>query len=612
MKKKVLSFALALMFVFALMPVVLVYANDAIGVTIDGEAVIFSGQQPVIADGRTLVPVRGVFEMLGFEVDWNPDTRQATLARPMTRGDDIVVITIGNSVFTTNGTSHTLDVPAQIIGGSTMLPIRAVLESVGSDLDWDAATRTVTIESNMLSMDDVESIAPEIFESSLSASLAEMPSADATNMLSSQYINAVRREFERLINNYRRDYGLRELTVNLALQDYADLRAAEQRTRWGHARPDGSAAGSGWYNQRNVINSPFAENAAGVRLLDSDPFATAYMFFSAWRDSPCHNRHMLFNFAPHVQMAFGIYPEIGADGRVTSGAIFASGFELIQIDLRAMEQTLRSRLDAIRQEEGLPPLQWDDELNNVAATIASYGAGLERQEQERLHDTYFEPVAQRRFSDYRWGRPYAPNIAGYTSLEAMERFFVAPIALARDIGYIGLGIAIDDLGRFVAMDVAVRLPVGVTVSPNTPLTSTAPQATFEPLPPGGSAEPAILRAMEEHLIVFINAEMQQRGLPALSRDDDLSFFARAVALQPSHGMHGILFQELTGSERWRTHSGSQGIITTVELAEEGMLRSIINFHRTGVEYTHVALAIEWNQARGNGRGMYVLSVWFFG
>jgi len=119
----------------------LVHDNNPINVTIDGQQVNFPVQQPTIVDGRTLVPVRGVFEALGFTVGWNNSTRTATLAR----SSHVVVITIDSDTFTTNGTSHTLDVPAQIIGGSTMLPIRAVVESVGYYIDWDAVTNTVII-----------------------------------------------------------------------------------------------------------------------------------------------------------------------------------------------------------------------------------------------------------------------------------------------------------------------------------------------------------------------------------------------------------------------------------------------------------------------------------
>jgi len=138
---KTLFFALLL--TFALVPLT-AYAsstNSEIRVTIDGTPVNFAQQAPVIVENRTLVPVRGVFEQLGFAVTWDDATRAATL----TRSDYTIVITIGSNVFTTNGTRHTLDVPAQIINDATMLPLRAVLESIGYRLDWVPATRTVLI-----------------------------------------------------------------------------------------------------------------------------------------------------------------------------------------------------------------------------------------------------------------------------------------------------------------------------------------------------------------------------------------------------------------------------------------------------------------------------------
>ena len=117
-----------------------VFASN-ITVNVDGESVVFTGQQPVIVNGSTLVPVRGVFEQLGFEVSWNGDTRQVTLESD----SHTVVLTIGSSNFTVNGATHTIEVPAQIINGSTMLPLRAVIEGVGMSLDWEGDTRTISI-----------------------------------------------------------------------------------------------------------------------------------------------------------------------------------------------------------------------------------------------------------------------------------------------------------------------------------------------------------------------------------------------------------------------------------------------------------------------------------
>lgn len=44
-----------------------------------------------------------------------------------------------------NGRSVSSDVPAQVVGGRTMVPLRFVAEALGADVDYDAATRTVKV-----------------------------------------------------------------------------------------------------------------------------------------------------------------------------------------------------------------------------------------------------------------------------------------------------------------------------------------------------------------------------------------------------------------------------------------------------------------------------------
>jgi uncharacterized protein YkwD len=112
-------------------------------VTIDGEPVIFANQPPTAVGIRVLVPVRGVFEAIGFDVGWDTPSQTVTL----TSDEYIVKIVLESDVFTTNGVPHELDVPAQGINGSVMLPIRRVLESVGYAVSWDSATDTVVVES---------------------------------------------------------------------------------------------------------------------------------------------------------------------------------------------------------------------------------------------------------------------------------------------------------------------------------------------------------------------------------------------------------------------------------------------------------------------------------
>ena len=141
MKKRILAILLVTILVFSFTPVSYATSNP-ISVTIDGRLINLADQNPTVVDGRTLVPVRGVFEELGFTVVWDAATSRVTLT-----GSHIIVIEIGSNVFLNNGTENTLDVPAQTIGGRTMLPLRLVLESVGYSLEWDASTQTVLIRT---------------------------------------------------------------------------------------------------------------------------------------------------------------------------------------------------------------------------------------------------------------------------------------------------------------------------------------------------------------------------------------------------------------------------------------------------------------------------------
>ena len=97
---------------------------------------------PYIKAGRTYVPMRYLGEILGAEAVWDDTARTATL----TRGDDVVVFTIGSAIYTQNGESKTAEVAPEINNGRTMLPARYVAEAFGAQVGWDAGTQTVLIQ----------------------------------------------------------------------------------------------------------------------------------------------------------------------------------------------------------------------------------------------------------------------------------------------------------------------------------------------------------------------------------------------------------------------------------------------------------------------------------
>ena len=140
MKKVV--FSLTMVFLM-LLTTLTVMADNNVTVVVDGEAVEFADQKPVIVDGCALVPVRATFETMGFNVSWDEELKQTAL----TKLDNVIVLTINSNSFTINSVSKELESPVQLIGGRTMLSLPAVLENVGYQMSWDDETATVTIVS---------------------------------------------------------------------------------------------------------------------------------------------------------------------------------------------------------------------------------------------------------------------------------------------------------------------------------------------------------------------------------------------------------------------------------------------------------------------------------
>lgn len=98
---------------------------------------------PQIDNGRTMVPLRKIFESMGASVVWDESTRTVTAARD----GIVIVLPIGSVNPTVNGTPWQLDVPARIVEGRTLAPLRFVGEAYGGQVLWDEDTRTVQMFS---------------------------------------------------------------------------------------------------------------------------------------------------------------------------------------------------------------------------------------------------------------------------------------------------------------------------------------------------------------------------------------------------------------------------------------------------------------------------------
>lgn len=210
--KKTIYFLVSLCFMLTL-AFAPVSAEEPIRVMVDGRQLTFD-VDPVIENDRTLVPMRLIFEALGAKVDWDETSRTADAVR----GETTIRITIDNAEMVKNDEIVTLDAPARLIGGRTLVPVRAVSEGLGAQVGWDAATRTVQISTQKQpekqtepgsptdkpeqpnsqvpdQPEEQDSKAPENQIPEGFVSFEELSEADM-NTLKSRYNNLIRYDFE--------------------------------------------------------------------------------------------------------------------------------------------------------------------------------------------------------------------------------------------------------------------------------------------------------------------------------------------------------------------------------------------------------------------------------
>ncbi|WP_017755171.1 stalk domain-containing protein [Calidifontibacillus oryziterrae] len=115
--------------------------SNSISVVVNGETLIFD-QEPYIYAGKTLVPLRGVFEKLEATVDWDQTKKEVTAIK----GDTTVWLKANSLQAKINDIPTEIDVPVQIKEGRTMIPLRFIGEAFGANVQWENTTKQVFIE----------------------------------------------------------------------------------------------------------------------------------------------------------------------------------------------------------------------------------------------------------------------------------------------------------------------------------------------------------------------------------------------------------------------------------------------------------------------------------
>ncbi len=90
---------------------------------------------------RTMLPVRFLAEQLGAQVYWLPQTGQVRIVY----GSTEIILTVGSGKALVNGKEEEMDCAYEIVNSRTFGQVRFICETLGATVQWDAASRKVTV-----------------------------------------------------------------------------------------------------------------------------------------------------------------------------------------------------------------------------------------------------------------------------------------------------------------------------------------------------------------------------------------------------------------------------------------------------------------------------------
>jgi N-acetylmuramoyl-L-alanine amidase len=120
------------------------FAASKTGVVLDGKTLnLPNNVQVQNIKGNIMIPIRVVVEELGFEVNWDKNTRTVTIKQEGT----MLQLVIDQKIAKVNSEKVTLAAAPIISNGTTLVPLRFVSEQMGLDVHWDNNAKIVYLIS---------------------------------------------------------------------------------------------------------------------------------------------------------------------------------------------------------------------------------------------------------------------------------------------------------------------------------------------------------------------------------------------------------------------------------------------------------------------------------
>lgn len=110
----------------------------------DGKLLSFANE-PIMLNGRVLVPLRQLAEQMGANVEWNSESWSTLITK---NEYEARLWLESDTVFTSKRQIFYMDQVPMLVNNCTFIPIRSINPILGTNTEWDEKNNTVTITSD--------------------------------------------------------------------------------------------------------------------------------------------------------------------------------------------------------------------------------------------------------------------------------------------------------------------------------------------------------------------------------------------------------------------------------------------------------------------------------